>query len=1768
MRRGDAKLTDDLPSSLRTTDPKKKGAVPGAGYLLDRAKPLTKKSGRDRQLAARSKYQATVADFHKLHLDKSGFFARYSDKTTPGARSARAAKHHAAYLAANVAHVKAIDERLRLLGVKPTGAKALKAGALRNQKLQIVQGMQRTLVRARTTNKDVADQAGAVRALAKNAKAAAKGLKAAKGNLRAANKGLSTAKDDDDVTIDLRTSGAQRRDANEVTDSRTVRDRQATDLKFARQNVKATKVMLDSARARLARLKKQQARDLDDAHRVKQAVAGVTGQCHGTVGGALRATLKVTDKTARRAVADLDRAAKSLPKQAAKIAGERLKVASYYLRSTQVDPSKTNTPKRLDKASAQLDEVDATRAKLKAGSKDRVNLAANVVSVRAELGGAYGGVRPAKALKQIDKASAIAKTDLAKDKKKLSAAQGQIGAGAVTALIKNNAKTEELARKGHFTPGVDDELYRHARTNLAATKSRDPATRAAKRHLAHVRAALKKVRPMLLTSGLQLQNGLAYTAAQMRKMGRAEVRAAQSKVSTVISGGAWLFTLGHFDMKEKMAKAGMRAARHRVGYVRYSTKRQIAGAKALAAAWDKAKKEGKAFQFLNSLRIRAVRNIPVSNKVLAATHYFLVDRLPNGRSDEGNAFRFIRGVMGGKYGSPLARSLRGSVLSYRLAHRAFGKKDMAVITANMDDGMKTSQKSLKREADDAKWKAILNLGLETALGIVLTAGIGSGAAVANAGRALNAGRVAGQVARASRGLAILKTMGVTAGFGLGLAGAQYAVKKVFGRRAAEAFGVFTNFIPIAAGQSAMQLGNAVKAAAAGGKWAQRAARASFLGTRIAYGSGQAMVTAWAAPHLVKKLGLERSEIGQIAVSIGLNALISGGIAGAAIARRSTAGYQAKEMAKALVGNLQVTGNKRALVRGLTKDIKGFLKQQEGKIPTKADLDGLKKTLENRIGAKSPELSAAIAGMVESVRISAAGAKGFEKEVGKLPTDKTTEKQVHAAVDAIAGNLLTARGSKASKAQAYADAAEYVAGRLAGSSSKKQQSMVDAAHDRAAAALIVLAAGGKTNIKASIDAVAGQIAGARKLLESGQKLDGVTSKIEAALVKQGLSKQEAQAITGQMKTRLVAELATKKMAAGVMTPEAAKKLVEDLATKSGLSDAAKKQLLAGLEKVRKSLVKPQGAPKPSDPDKNADKNLREVADRLVADGKQKGRTDDAVAVDALDTAAKYLLKGKQNPTAADRAKAYWTALGAVAQSFQSKKLPTSALHKAIDRATAVGVAASIGPKATASSTQVSAVKQAVVDHLPKLREALVSGNKTKIEAAVKGFETALGGISGLTAAQRSKILRAIKTDAVHRSTLEKLAKTQDALGAHLTPTRIAAIAKDVALKAGLDPKAASVWSRAFSAMEGVGSYLRDVFPKRYAKMTAAQKQADYIRRNPDAAPLAKLTPAEFTAAFGDGPYSTALGELAKVKGFVELARSPNAAKRAQAAPAVPARLALAGVRRPSAEAGGSAEGPERRAEDHPPAHLRCADEEREAQRLPRGVRSLHESARPQDVAAESAGPQRRVARGTGRSRSAGARPSGLRRTSCSTGRRFCGSSSSTRPATSWSRTCARSRCSARTAARTASRGCRRRRRPSSSRRSSSPTTRRRRRSRIRRRRSSTSSCARAARETSGDCSSARPTPRPSSASSPPRSRATRRWPASKCSRRRRRGSTFSGRQKDILGRIYRSDFVTPNDQVWSLDPKVARRLIAAGLMTAGGGALVYTLLKDADDKKKK
>lgn len=1113
-----AALTRDPTTPLPSTPPASLGTardagngVPGAGALLDRAREVRPASaGEHRYLALDAARLSSTADFHGAHLTRGHYFDRPTDRTPPP-RSAELVAHRTAYVEARAGQSEALGRRLDLYDAaarasgpsattrtsgagapaRLTAADALDASRVAAERRHIVDELGESLATSLASDRGLSTAETRATELRTAVGEARTAVTEAEARVTRAEEGRTRAVDNDHAVIDLRTGDEARRDRGGVTDSRTVLDADRAAATTATAQLRHLEGAAASADRDVMAARDVATRDAGDAGLVRAvlarrpaAVDRSAPATSTTAEAAYTGVRREADRLATRGADYLSRAesalttrdrgglpARAVPGTEREVAAARIDLARYWTRSADVEASalgdagRRGALPRLDTASGLIDAADRTRERQVVGSPERLALASGLVDARAELAEANADHRPGVSATLLARAETTS-ADLASSPELAARARGRVGSAAVTSLLRHDARFGEVARAGGHDATADDRLYAQAHRLIGTTRSTDtPAVTEARTRLGAIDRNLDAVSDILARSAAQLDTGAAYAGAVTRTLGRSEIQAAQAQVSVVISGGAWLLTAGTFDMREEMAQAGEGATRMRVGFGNSTARRLTTGAAELDSAWTAARLEGRPFELLGSLRLRADRELAtLQPRLYGEAGRFIDARVPRDASTgaRGTDWQdFLRvGIRDGEV--PLARALGGSTMGLTAARDALGDRRLGVMTRDMRESTIEAQAaSLTETTRNMGWIIAANTGLEVALGIVLTGGLGSAAAVGEGANALNAGRVglqAAEVARTASTLAragqlltafraahpVLHAVGVGTAVGVGMMGASHAARYTFGASsgAARAVDLAGNFLPIGAGHRAAGLGGAAERAVLGASTAERAvegastrlgalraavsterliAHARFYGPQIALGSGQAVIGAVATPALADRLGVT-SDTGRALVGLALNTLMTGGVA-AGMARRG-----APTPAEGLTRHLtEGTGHTdTATTTRVRTDVDGFLRRTEGRMPTEAEATTLRRGLYERLGVGegtdpvTTERRAHIDAAVEALRVDRA------VSLGRVDPANPTS-----ALDAAATRLFESRGGEAggaSRTQAFRDATDAIMAR--------------------------------------------------------------------------------------------------------------------------------------------------------------------------------------------------------------------------------------------------------------------------------------------------------------------------------------------------------------------------------------------------------------------------------------------------------------------------------------------------------------------------------------------------------------------------------------------------------------------------------------------------------------------------------------------------------------------------------------------------------------------
>ena len=1164
MRRG-GQLSPSVPAAL--TDAADAGnGVPGAGRLVADARTHSPTRGRDhRTLAVEGLRQDGIAAFHQAHLVRGNYFDRPSDTGAVRPRGEALLTHRRQYLEARASQADAAGARLELYGppAQLQGGDALAAARVTAERRGVLDELQGALGQSMASERAAAGARAQRDAAATGVLEARAAAGDARTNLTSAREGVGRAVDQERAVFGdtFKTSGESRRDAEGVRDARAVARAEEARERFAARRVELAEAAHGRAGAEVGRAELTARRDAQDADLVRRALAGhrsLAPQGASDVGAAYRAVRVEADRTAvlggeyvARAEAQLPRREPQRTSARVELAAARLDLGSYWTRSTELDaaalgdPGRRGATARLDTAAGHLDAAELVRAELPVDHRSRAPLAAGVIEGRAALAEANADYRPGVSRDQLAAAERVWTSDL-EGGPHAEAARGRIGAAATTSLVRHDLRFGEVLAGGGPGADADDALYRQAHRMLDGDRGgAAPEVQRARETLGRVDRALDAVSGMLSASGAQLANGQAYAEAQTRSMGRSEIAAAQAQVSTVISGGAYLLSFGHFDMKDQMADAGESATRMRISIGRGATETLTRGQEQLSSAWEAARGEGRAFELLGNLRIFSdVQHRERHPEAYQAAFAFIDARVPAGSAHQRSDWQAfnrvaIRGTSEAPPAVPVARALVGPVLGYERAQEALGDRSLGMITRDMRDMMESQAGSLQDTTRNMGWIIAINASLEVGLGIVATGGLGSAGAVAEAGNAVNAGRTgvqamqavrsAGTVARAGELLSaaraahpVMYSVGVATTAGAGMMGVSWGARQLFGASSGVSRGVdvAAAFVPIGVGHRAAGLGGAGERAAvlaaeragAGERAAGRlgAAREAvsaerllahgrFYGPQLALGGGQAFVTALAVPAAAEYLEV-RSELGQAAIGLALNTVMTGSIA-AGMARRAPARARADAVTPHLMEAAQRAD--AAAAGRVRADVEGFLRRTEGRVPTQAEAAALTRSLSERLGIPRGGDEAAarrqhVEATVEALRVERAGELGL-REAGARGRGPLTEPQAARAVEVTAERLFEARGGEAggaSRVQAYRDALEVVVRRVGDGAPEAMTAAHRAAVDRAQAAELAtsfaVAVEGRPPVigsaaqRARVESIlAGELGPMRRALETGE-----------------------------------------------------------------------------------------------------------------------------------------------------------------------------------------------------------------------------------------------------------------------------------------------------------------------------------------------------------------------------------------------------------------------------------------------------------------------------------------------------------------------------------------------------------------------------------------------------------------------------------------------------------------------------------------------------------
>lgn len=1036
--------------------------VPGAGALLNQSRAADANMARDQtQLRLEGDRLDAIAGFHQAHLRVGNYQAQVRSNDASAALIA----HRQAYVGARVEQLGVAEQRLALYGPPASvpAVDSLEAARVAGQRQEILGEL----------GADLGVSVGADRARDQandRAASADQGVIDARAGLVAANKEVIEAKDErahaysaaDALLGDtLKSGGEVSRDNQSLRDADAIYNGALASQRFALGQVDQADASALAARAEANAADTLAKGQRADAALVARALAARTPGRSTDIGTAYRATLVAADRAAVDRTAYLDRAEANLPKnqEARNVARQligagRLDTARYYSNSAEIriyaegdagraaNGDTIGGVDRLTRADRAIDQATGALTAFTAGSPEAHAYTGLLVDSYAGLAERWADYRGSAAQAHLVRGESLALTGLPVGAQR-DAALDRVGAGAITSLARHQSRFAQVYGAGNYVPGAEDALYLQAQRLVGDGRSMTTeAGREGKRLLGRFDAALAAVPGMIEAAKSQTEAGQAVAAGRIGALGRAEAQVVNSQISSVISGPVWLFTLGEVDMHEQVADVATSGASDRAAIGQSGVSRFGSGADDFLAVYRAAKEQKRVFEVLGAVRImgdEALRDLRPGGPAQAAA---LVESFaPKGHNGRWQAF-FLNGVRGAtglaqdpnqRVAVPVTRALAGPVLGFTDSLNAYGQRDLPVMLESSRDAVKAAADSYQKQKDDVGWTGYAVIGLEVALGVVATGGLGSGAALARAGAGARTAVGAVEAAQAASALAnVGRAVGHTLLAGGVLAGASWGVRRLAGANTsfARGFDTVTNFIPAGVAQRASGMARATAAVEQGGS---RFAAMSAAGRRALAQSAPAMIafsqgflTSLGTAEGAQRLGI-RSEFGQAMFGLGLNALFAGGMAYGS--HRFTQAHYADAMTRALVESVP-GGADPAAARAVRAEVGQFLRTTGDRVPTEAQMGAFRARLYERLGAQGTDAAAlqrrgGIDGFVEAIRIERSAARGLSEARRGLGADGVMDQaRTQRAVEATAEALILSRGEGTSRAQAYRDAATF------------------------------------------------------------------------------------------------------------------------------------------------------------------------------------------------------------------------------------------------------------------------------------------------------------------------------------------------------------------------------------------------------------------------------------------------------------------------------------------------------------------------------------------------------------------------------------------------------------------------------------------------------------------------------------------------------------------------------------------------------------------------
>lgn len=870
--------------------------VPGAGALLDRSRSLDPAMARDQtQLRLEGDRLDAVAGFHQAHLRSGDYQAHVRANTAPAALIA----HRRAYLEARVDQVGIADERLALYG--PPGsvpaADSLEAARVAGQRQEILGELTADLAASQGADR-ARTQAG------ERAAAADQAVTATNQAVTAANTEVDEAREERTRTNDaadallgdtLKSSGEVSRDNQSIRDAQAIVQGAEASQTFAIARAAEADAAALEARAAYGRADRLAQGQAADAALVSRALAVRTPGHSTDIAAAYRATLADADVAANARVGYLDRAEATLPRDPTlrdaarrEIGAARLDTARYYSNSAELrvyaegdagrltQGTNLGGVDRLNRADRAIGQAHSALPAFPPGSPEAAAYGGLLVDSYAGLAERWADYRADASQAHLVRGESVARTNLPPGPERQAALE-RVGQGAVVSLARHQSRFTEVYGSGQYVPGSEDALYAQARRILGGPRVfSSEAGRQGAGLLWQFEAALNAVPDMVSAAQSQVQAGQNAGAGRIGALGRAEAQVVNSQISSVISGPVWLVTGGHVDMHEMVAGVATGMADSRISTAQDSVDRFVNGGNDFAEAFRNARTQGRTFEFLGATRIlgdETLRNLQPNGTQRAAA---LIDSFaPSGTDGRWMAFGAagIRGTPGmnpddpgQRIAVPVTRALAGPVLGFSDSLRSYGQADLPVMIDATHGAVRNAAQSYQEQKDDVGYTGYAVIGLEVALGVVATGGLGSGAALARAGAGARTAVGAVEAAQAASALAnVGRAVGHTLLAGGVLAGASWGVRQLAGANTsfARGFDTVTNFIPAGVAQRASNMSRAMVAVEQGGSHlatmsaAGRRALAQSTPAMIAFSQG--FLTSLGTAEGAQRLGI-RSEV--------------------------------------------------------------------------------------------------------------------------------------------------------------------------------------------------------------------------------------------------------------------------------------------------------------------------------------------------------------------------------------------------------------------------------------------------------------------------------------------------------------------------------------------------------------------------------------------------------------------------------------------------------------------------------------------------------------------------------------------------------------------------------------------------------------------------------------------------------------------------------------------------------------------------------------------